>query len=139
VNNFIPIITKGFLVILALTLFGCSSVSEELKVNVSSDIIQAYKLLDKSEQVLDINEAKVNVLSDTEAKMVWFKMRMAANDQGDVRNEQQKVTLNWQLVNGNWKITSKKIKTKSEFNNILKKKPINPHKNRFGDDSKSHT
>ena len=128
-NKFSLIKAKGVLVILALTAIGCSSVSEELQVNISSDVLQAYMQLDKSKQILDINKAKINVLSKTEAQMVWFKMRMTSTEQGDVKHERQTVTLNWELVNKNWKITSKKIKSKSEFINLLHKKPYKQEKN----------
>jgi hypothetical protein len=111
-------------IVLAFSLKGCSSVSSELSSQISSDVINAYGNLDRQDKMFDIDKAKVNVLSETKAHMIWSKMRIASTDMG-VTSENQKVTLVWELVEDKWKVTSKSFKTKSDPIKLSYNKPLN--------------
>lgn len=110
-NNFNIFKVMSF--VLAFSVSGCSSVSSELSSQISTDVITAYGNLDKQDKMFDIDKAKVKVLSENKAHMVWSKMRITSSDMG-VTSENQKVTLVWELREGKWEITSKSFKAKSD-------------------------
>ena len=120
-NNFN--IFKVISFVLVFSVSGCSSVSSELSSQISSDVINAYGELDKQDKMFDINKARVNVLSETKADMIWSQMRMASTDMG-VTSENKKITLTWELLDSKWQITSKSIKTKSDPMKLSYNKPI---------------
>jgi hypothetical protein len=101
------------LFVLVFSISGCSSVSSELSSQISTDVINAYGKLDKLDKMFDSDKARVNVLSETKAQMIWSKMRITSTDMG-VTSENQRITLTWELLDGNWQIISKSIKTKSD-------------------------
>jgi hypothetical protein len=125
VNNFNIFKVMSFVLVFSIS--GCSSVSSELSSQISTDVINAYGKLDKLDKMFDIDKARVNVLSETKAHMIWSKMRIASTDMG-VTSENQKITLIWELIDGKWQITSKSIKTKSDPMKLSYNKPLKQDK-----------
>ena len=111
---------------IGLLLLGCSSVSADDSNQVTADVINAYSQLDKSARSLDVNKAKVEVISDIKSRMVWFSNGISSAEMGGSLHEYKKIILTWQLLEGKWKVTSREVKSKSEFSESLFTQPNKP-------------